>query len=52
MGVTRVYCSLFEVIKHMSTAWYVYVLTSTCPPQLVTGQIVILQEALIVCYSD
>ena len=27
-------CSLFPVIKHISTGWYVYELTSLCPPKI------------------
>ena len=34
MGVTTVtcVCSLFQVIKHISTGLHVYLLTSTCAP--------------------
>ena len=43
MGV----CSLFQVIKEISTGLYVYKLTSMSPPkQCVTGKHLILHKAL------
>ena len=41
-------CSLFQVIKHISTALCVHELTSTCPSKNVTGIFFILHKDLVI----